>query len=178
MDAAHARVILPAAGGGAVETRRVDDDTFAVLLTGPAAFLCAGPASGAAGDAEAFHVAGRLSVSYFGSGGKAELGGAVIGLYSDVPPGLDFSAVPRLMRGNPLGSGLSFTAVGVAQVFVGRHRNRGGQLGDACDGCGSYVMTDPVERNRRATLIALCPWPGETIEVRVRGFRYIDNGVH
>lgn len=173
MDAANTRVIVPAVGGGLVETRRVDADTFAVLLTGPVAFICAGAASGEEGDASAFHVTGRLSVSYFGNGRKTEFGGAVIGLYSELPHELDLRAVTRLMRGNPLGTGLSFTAVHVADAFVGRRRNRGARLGDACDGCTAYVTTLPLERNRRPTLIALCPWPGETIEVRVTGFVYL-----
>lgn len=177
LDAANTRTVAPAAGGGTVETRRIDDDTFAVVLTGPVAFICASAASGEDGVASSFGVSGRLSVSYLGNGHKPNFGGAVIGLYSDLPRDLDLHAVTRLMRGNPLGSGLSFTAVHVADVFVGRRRNRGGHLGDVCDGCTAYVVTTaPMTRDRRPTLIALCPWPGETIEVRVTGFRYLGAG--
>jgi len=173
-DPANMQVIRPA-GGGRIERRRIDRDTVVIVLTGPIGFICAGPASGDAGSAEVFHVNGVLSVSYFGAGRKRDLGGAVIGLYSDVPRHLDLRDVSLLMSGSGVGGNFTFIALHLGDAFVGQVANRGASP-PSCDApCDDHIYTNATERNLRPTLIALCPWPGEAIEVKVRHLRYIDN---
>jgi len=163
-DGANTQVI----GSGSVEMRQVDPDTVAFVLTGPVAFVCAGPPFGVPDPDQTLSTPFTfLTVSYFGAAHEGEFGGAIIGRYPDLSMVLDLRAVALLMQGKLLGSGVIGTAHVDEERLVGASRNRGAGNRYKCRGCRLRLSLHSWERDWHPTLIALCPWPGEAIEVRL-----------